>query len=212
MNKKYVIIICILFLPFTFINVLAQNTCTPSTSERYCGTPKQVYVSETICYGNNPIMNPKLVQDCGTGSCEGGKCVSTLLPNDNSFISSSNPTNSSPSLANTNDQSTYKNNLVNDIVLSLTLKYNNGKMTQEGIKLIEGNPPDKLNQPEEGYTAKILSFDNEELYSFKFLIELTPVNALDPSWFDEQGNQIFFPKETTELIKEKIFVLNLPLF
>ena len=128
MNKKYVIIICILlFLSFTFVNVPAQNTCTPSTSERYCGTIKQVYVNDIICYGNNPTLSPRIVEDCGSGSCEGGKCVLTPPPNDNSFISSSNPTNPSPPLANTNDQSAYKNNLVNNVVLSLTLKYNNGK-------------------------------------------------------------------------------------
>ncbi|AJF63092.1 MAG: hypothetical protein QT11_C0001G0967 [archaeon GW2011_AR20] len=213
MNKKYVIIICILlFLSFTFVNVPAQNTCTPSTSERYCGTIKQVYVNDIICYGNNPTLSPRIVEDCGSGSCEGGKCVLTPPPNDNSFISSSNPTNPSPPLANTNDQSAYKNNLVNNVVLSLTLKYNNGKITQEGIKLIEGNPPDRLNQPAEGYMVKIISFDNQELYSLKFSIELTPINALDPSWFDEQGNQIFFPEETTEPLKEKVFVLNLPYF
>lgn len=99
-----------------------------------------------------------------------------------------------------------------DVVLSLTLKYDGGKITKESIKLIEGVPPDRLNQPTDGYTAKVISFNNEELYSFKFLIELTPLTALDPTWFDDEGNQIFFPDETMKPLEELVFVLNFPYF
>ncbi|MBI2106560.1 hypothetical protein HYT57_01115 [Candidatus Woesearchaeota archaeon] len=99
-----------------------------------------------------------------------------------------------------------------NVVLSLTLKYDNGKIMHEETKLISGSPPDRINQPINGYTAKILSFKNELLYSFKFPIELIPLSALDPSWFDDEGNQIFFPNETVESLKKLTFILNFPFF
>lgn len=100
-----------------------------------------------------------------------------------------------------------------NVVLSLKLKYDKGEITIQEMSLIEGSPPDRLNQPEKGYTAKMTSFDNKELYSFKFLIELQPLNSLDPSWFDNEGNQIIFPEEkSVEPLSELIFVLNLPHF
>ena len=101
---------------------------------------------------------------------------------------------------------------VENIVLSLTLKYDNGKLKQEGITLIQGSPPDRRNQLITGYTAKVISFNKEVLYSFKFSIELIPLSALDPSWFDEEGNQIYFPKEKVKPLKELTFVLNFPYF
>ena len=99
-----------------------------------------------------------------------------------------------------------------DVVLSLTLRYDNGKISKEGIKLIEGTPPDRLNQPIDGHSAKVISFRDEELSSFKFLIELMPLTALDPSWFDNEGNQIFFTNETIKPLEELVFVLNFPYF
>lgn len=99
-----------------------------------------------------------------------------------------------------------------DVVLSLRLKYDNSGITLQEMKLIEGSPPDRLNQPSEGYTARIISFGDVELYSFKFSIELEPLNALDPSWFDKDGNQIIFPEDKIEPLTELDFVLNLPHF
>lgn len=99
-----------------------------------------------------------------------------------------------------------------NIIMSLKLKYDKGDITLQEMRLIEGNSPDRLNQPGKGYTAKVFSFGKKELYSFKFSIELQPLNSLDPSWFDDQGNQIIFPKDEIKPLTELEFVLNLPYY
>lgn len=57
-------------------------------------------------------------------------------------------------------------------VFVVKFNYDNGLITY-GDKVIKcGYAPDRKLQPEEGYTAEIISEDNQPLYSFKFEIPL----------------------------------------
>ena len=85
-----------------------------------------------------------------------------------------------------------------DLSYSLTLDYDNGVITTEDLELIEGSAPDRNIQPENGYTANVISFDDEILYSFKFAFATTISYALPREWFDENGTQIYFPNETEQ--------------
>ncbi len=78
-------------------------------------------------------------------------------------------------------------------VYVLDIKYDNGMITKENIKVIPGEPPDRRNQPEEGYSLELVSFNGEILHSFKFNFPLQTFGIPSPDWFDEQGNQIYFP-------------------
>src|SRR3990167_6451068 len=75
----------------------------------------------------------------------------------------------------------------------LELKYDNGVVTKENIQLISGEAPDSRNQPESGYLLKIISFEKKELYSIHFNFPLSSVGTSNPDWFDEEGNQVYFP-------------------
>jgi len=99
-----------------------------------------------------------------------------------------------------------------DVSYSFTLKYKDGKLNLTSIGLLDGTAPDRLNQPEVGYTLKVVSFKNEVLYSFKFSIDTTILSAADPSWFDEEGNQIYIPNETQKTINETSINLIFPYF
>lgn len=104
----------------------------------------------------------------------------------------------------------------NNLVYSLTLrKWSDGTLNQEGIRLIEGSAPNRIGQNDipKSYTLKVISNDNEVLYSFKFEIDLTRFYAPPKEWFDETGNQIYFPKEQTLTTEEdQVFVLTAPYF
>jgi len=99
-----------------------------------------------------------------------------------------------------------------DVSYSLTINYKEGKISLVDLKLREGTAPSRLVQPEEGYTLKVISFNNEVLHSFKFVIELIPQHALKPEWFDENGTQIYFPNVTFPVTNETSIVLTFPYF
>jgi hypothetical protein len=99
-----------------------------------------------------------------------------------------------------------------DVSYSLTIKYENGTIIPLDIGLIGGKSPERLNQPDEGYRLKIISFKDEILYSFRFDIETIRNYALDPEWFDENGTQIYFPTETKNLSTETTLVIIFPYF
>jgi hypothetical protein len=80
------------------------------------------------------------------------------------------------------------------------------------IDLIDGPSPDRLSQPEIGYTLKMFSFENEVLYSFKFSINPEKLYAPPKEWFDEEGNQIYIPNETISVENETNIVLVFPYF
>ena len=78
-------------------------------------------------------------------------------------------------------------------VYVLNVKYDNGVITKENIKVISGEASDKRNQPKEGYLLELVSFDETILNSFKFNFPLQIVSLASPDWFDKEGNQIYFP-------------------
>lgn len=93
-----------------------------------------------------------------------------------------------------------------NISYALGIHYNNGNLSLSDIELVEGNGPDRLNQPESGYTLSVISFGGEKIHSFRFEINPVVLEAMRPEWFDENGTQIYFPKaspqatETDEMI------------
>jgi len=97
-------------------------------------------------------------------------------------------------------------------VYSLTLKYDGLTLTNEGLKLIEGSAPERLNQPEIGYTLKVISSGGEILHSFKFNIETLPLREPPRDIFSENGTQITVPKDTVSPPKETEIVLVIPHF
>jgi hypothetical protein len=101
---------------------------------------------------------------------------------------------------------------VSNLVYSLTLNYDGRTLTNEGLRLIEGSAPERLNQPETGFTAKIIDFKGNVLYSFKFLIETMPIREAPRDIFSENGTQIAIPNETQQIpVKTKV-VLVMPYF
>ncbi|MDO8537716.1 MAG: zinc ribbon domain-containing protein [archaeon] len=97
-------------------------------------------------------------------------------------------------------------------VYSITLDYDGEKLTNEGIKIIEGDAPTIINQPNEGFTLKVLSNESEVLYSIKFTIEITPLVEPPPEIFDEQGNQISIPQDEPITPTKTSVVLIVPYF
>ena len=86
-----------------------------------------------------------------------------------------------------------------NFVYSLTLKYDSQTLTNEGLKLIDGKAPTRIDQPEKGFLLEVVSFEGETLHSFKFLIELAPVRIPPRDIFDDKGNQIKIPDEPIEV-------------
>ncbi len=57
-------------------------------------------------------------------------------------------------------------------VFVVNFNYDDGLITYKGKVIKCGYAPDRKVQPEEGYTAEIMSIDNKALYSFKFDVPL----------------------------------------
>ncbi|MFH1637773.1 MAG: hypothetical protein ABIB71_05095, partial [Candidatus Woesearchaeota archaeon] len=71
------------------------------------------------------------------------------------------------------------------------VNFDGEKFTPESLELAAGESPDLKNQPEEGYTAKVKSFKDEELYSFKFSASLHAYDLQQE--FEEMPVQLIFP-------------------
>lgn len=100
----------------------------------------------------------------------------------------------------------------NAVSYSIVIKYDKGTLSAESVRLTEGPAPDRLVQPEEGYTLKVLSFKGEVLHSFKFAIELTPQYESLSEWFDEEGNQISVSNATLPSVETTTFAISAPYF
>ena len=98
-----------------------------------------------------------------------------------------------------------------DLSYSLTLNYDKQSLTLEELNLKEGGAPDRLNQLENGFTAKVISFDGEIIHSFKFVIDILPDASPPKDIFDEEGNQIKEPSIDSQ-IQETSIVLIVPYF
>ena len=79
---------------------------------------------------------------------------------------------------------------------SITIHYKDGGLSKENIFLI--NSPEAIQPLKIGdYSLKIYSFNNELLYESKFSISLEKNLEPNPDWFDDEGNQIVIPNETS---------------
>lgn len=99
--------------------------------------------------------------------------------------------------------------------ISITLFYNNGNLSYGNVKLLE--TPENLNTKSEigDYQLTVFSFEDKPLYETKFSFSLEIVSSPPEEWFDDEGNQIYFPnatgKEKLKLEKASI-VLFIPYF
>lgn len=96
----------------------------------------------------------------------------------------------------------------------LNLKYDEGIITKEDLKVIPGEAPDRRIQPKIGYLLELISFNNETLYSFKFNFPLEKLMVPPANWFDENGNQVYIPKssEVRQRLDVVIITLVIPYF
>ncbi|PIN93935.1 hypothetical protein COU54_01060 [Candidatus Pacearchaeota archaeon CG10_big_fil_rev_8_21_14_0_10_31_24] len=99
-------------------------------------------------------------------------------------------------------------------VYVLNLKYDNGEISATSLLKTEGYFSNSVNEPEEGYLLEVISLDDSVLYSQKFDFILESHSEPDSSWFDEQGNQIYFPNvsETTEFLNSSYVELIFPYY
>lgn len=97
------------------------------------------------------------------------------------------------------------------LVFVLTLDYDNGVITQEKLFVTKGvffETPQKNGI----YKLEIVSFDDQILYTEHFDFPLEIFFAPLPEWFDEFGNQIYFPNETRKILETATKELILPYF
>ena len=99
-----------------------------------------------------------------------------------------------------------------DISYTLKLKYDGVTLINEGLSLIEGKTPERLNQPETGFTLIVVSPEGEVLHSFKFIIPTTPVAAPPQDIFTEDGTQIAYPEDDLREPTDTTVALTIPYF
>jgi hypothetical protein len=92
------------------------------------------------------------------------------------------------------------------------LDFENSKISNSSVILMDGTAPERLMQPDTGYTLRVMSSTDEVLYSFKF----TPQTAIMPDApreiFDENGTQIAYPNETIKQPSKTTLVLVVPYY
>ena len=103
--------------------------------------------------------------------------------------------------------------LAEDYSYILALKYStkSGALDLKYLRLTSGTSPDRKVQPEQGFRADIVSFNNNVLYSFRF--EEPRKYFVPPrDWFDSKtGEQIYVP-EGEPKVEEIDFTLVIPYF
>lgn len=92
----------------------------------------------------------------------------------------------------------------------IKLNYENSKLSLLEIRLIEGDAPERFDQPDAGYVLKIISFNGNTLYSLKFPVDMRPLTAPPRDIFDEAGNQIKIPEYGYRVPKNATFTLIVP--
>lgn len=99
-------------------------------------------------------------------------------------------------------------------VYVIDLTYDKGEVTLRNI-LVTQAFYQQAPEPEDGYLLELVSFNNEVLYRQRFVFPLEIAAGPRPEWFDEKGNQIYFPteEESGHLVLEKAEVqLIIPYF
>ncbi len=83
-----------------------------------------------------------------------------------------------------------------NLFLSVILNYDQGKISFQDVKLIQSTEPISKEEKIGNYTLKVYSFKQDKLYETKVTFDLMLFNEPPKEWFDEEGNQIYFPNET----------------
>ncbi len=94
-------------------------------------------------------------------------------------------------------------------VVVLTLRYANASFSFEDAHLVEG---EFIANPSTGaYEVRVLNARGEVQYRTSFDVDFRTYGAADPSWFDDSGNQVFFPTPRPTQT-EGSFLFELPLY
>lgn len=98
-----------------------------------------------------------------------------------------------------------------DVTISLSISYDSGTLQITSAKLLSGAYSGSSGERGD-YTAKLMDFKGNTLYSKKFFIQTTPLYEAPADWFDDRGNQIYLPNESIGLLNKTSFVLNMPYY
>lgn len=82
------------------------------------------------------------------------------------------------------------------LFVSVTLEYNRGTVTINDTSLIQSSEYIDKSKDTGNYTLKVYSHNETALYETKFDFDLNILGAPPKEWFDNDGNQIYFPNET----------------
>lgn len=100
-------------------------------------------------------------------------------------------------------------------VYVIALRYNSGTLASEGVSIIQGYPSDARNKPPQGYILRLSSFDGKLLHTLRFDVPRHIAISPPPEWFDEKGNQIYYPLQseaTNKLLDSVSLKLIIPYF
>lgn len=81
--------------------------------------------------------------------------------------------------------------IIGNVVIVASLLYKEENLSFEGVELLEGEPPDYLLQPEDGYQAELLDFEGNELFYYKFPVSLQVYDLAAP--LPEKHIGLIFP-------------------
>jgi len=100
-------------------------------------------------------------------------------------------------------------------VYALSLRYDHGTVTADNAIVTVGFFDQTVLQPQDGFFLRVASFSNQTLFTLRFAFPLEIARGSLPEWFDEFGNQIYFPNETEAgrtLLEEAITRVVVPYF
>ncbi len=99
-------------------------------------------------------------------------------------------------------------------VFVLTLKYDQGNVSVASLVKTEGYFAPPIDKLAKGYLLEVISSEGKLLYRQYFDFNLEMNTAADPSWFDEKGNQVYFPtvNETHTLLERASIEIIFPYF
>jgi len=93
----------------------------------------------------------------------------------------------------------------------LPVTYINGTFIPGSLTIVPTSAPSGSSQPSTGYTVQVSSLTNTTLFSVRMGITAV-VGSPSPDWFDESGNQVYFPDENVHILDPYETRLILPTF
>jgi hypothetical protein len=191
----------------SFGGLFDEYSYNKTAAEDFTGPPTYVPNAD---YSPCPKWNPSISSYCGAPCGYTDWCRS-------SFNSIMRDPYSSPAQFNT----VSINELLRDINSSpvygptsyvLPITYSSGTFIPGNLTVVAAPPPGgSSSQPSTGYTVQISSASGAILYSTKMGVTAV-VGAPSPDWFDEDGNQIYFPHEMLHILDPFETRLILPSF